>query len=38
MFPELKRFYLKYYLPEMADLMFPTGQPIRELADIKELC
>jgi len=38
MFPKLKQFYLKYYLPEMADPMFPTGQPIRELTDITELC
>ena len=25
MFPKLKKFYLKYYLPEMADPMFLTG-------------
>ena len=39
MFPKLNKFYLQYYLPKMADLMFPTGQPIHELADNhKQLC
>jgi len=40
--PKLKQFYLKYYLPEMADPMFPIDQPIRELAgelaNIENLC
>ena len=27
-----------YYLPKMAEPMFPTGQPIWELTDIVELC
>ena len=38
MIPKLKQFYMKYYLPEMADPMFPISQPIWELANIENLC
>jgi len=31
---KIEEVYLKYYLPEMADPMFPNGQKICELADI----